>query len=306
MTLDYEQIEGLFPSICVVQTAVGAFLEPDLDHDILSPCTALVMVANRRGVENPLARAAGVSHKCAIPVAGLPMLERVIRTLRSCPYVVRILISVETPEVLRSVSYVDDLVAAGLVSVVPSGATLSQSVLNAARLLEEADYPLLVTTGDNVLHTPEIVHGFYAVAAASPVDVAFALTPRSIVEEAYPAEAPGIGYLTFAEGEHSNCNIYMIRNSRALRVCDVMKTGGQFRSHPWRILRAVGFSTLLLYKLRRLTLTGLCARLEHLFGVSAGVVFLPHPDAPIDADGPDSLALIERILRARGGARHAA
>lgn len=306
MTLKCGCVEGSVPPMRPIHAAGRAFSEADLDRNPLRPCTVLVMVANRRGIENPLARAAGVSHKCAIPVAGVPMLERVIRTLRSCPFAARILISVETQAVLRSVPYVDSLVAAGLASVAPSGTTLSQSVLNAARLLEEDAYPLLITTGDNVLHTAEIIRAFYADAMASGVDVAFALTPRSAVEEAYPAEAPGIGYLTFAEGEHSNCNIYMIRNSRAVRACDVMKTGGQFRSHPWRILRAVGVLTLLLYKLGRLALPRLCERLERVSGVSVGIVILPHADAPIDADGPESLALIERILRVREGARDAA
>lgn len=275
------------------------------EPNCVPPCTVLVMAANRRS-QNPLAHTFGVSHKCSIPIAGVPMLEWVLRTLKSLSWVNKILISAETRDILHRIPYIDGLIAAGLVSFVPSGGNLSQSVLKAASLLDDTDYPLLVTTGDNVLHTAEIIGTFYALTLSSGVDAAFALTPRSVVEAAYPAEAPGLGYLDFASESHSNCNIYFLRSRQAVRAAEVMKDGGQFRSHPWRIIRAVGLGTLVLYKLGRLSLPVLCARLERVFQVSVGIVILPYADAPIDADTPEALVLIERILRIRQGDRHAA
>ena len=269
-------------------------------------CTVLVMAANRRPSANLLAHAFGISHKCTVPVVGVPMIERVIGMVRSWACARRILISIETPDVLRGIPSVNDLLAAGDVVFVQSGATLAQSVANAACVLADKDYPLVITTGDNVLHTIDIMQAFYAASMGSSADVTFALTSRSIVAEAYPVEAPGLGYLRFAEGEHSNCNVYMIRNSSAVRAANVMRHGGQFRSHPLRILRTVGLWALLQYKLGRITLVKLCARLERIFGVSVGIVILPYADAPIDADTLESLALIERILQNREETRHVA
>jgi GTP:adenosylcobinamide-phosphate guanylyltransferase len=262
------------------------------------------MAANRRPSANLLAEAFGTSHKCAVPVVDVPMIERVIGTVRSWACARRILISAETPDVLRGIPSVNNLLAAGDVVFAQSGATLAQSVANAASVLADKDYPLVVTTGDNVLHTVDIMHAFYAASMASAADVTFALTSRAIVAEAYPVEAPGIGYLRFAEGEHSNCNVYMIRNSSAVHAANVMRHGGQFRSHPLRILRTVGLRALLQYKLGRLTFVKLCVRLERIFGVSVGIIVLPYADAPIDADTLESLALIERILQNRGETRH--
>ena len=48
------------------------------------PFTALVL-AGSRGPTDPVAAAAGLPHKALVPVAGRPMLLRVIDTLRQCP-----------------------------------------------------------------------------------------------------------------------------------------------------------------------------------------------------------------------------
>jgi GTP:adenosylcobinamide-phosphate guanylyltransferase len=279
---------------------------PAIDVWSASSCTVLIMAANRRASANPLAAAFQVTHKCALPVAGIPMIERVVGSVRTWAKVRRMLVSIESPEVLQGIPATRSLLAAGELEAVRSGTTLAQSVLNAAALLAEEDFPLVITTGDNVLHTAEIMDAFFGAAMASNAAAVFALTPRKVVSQAYPAEAPGIGYLEFAEGEHSNCNIYLIRNKSALRAANVMQHGGQFRSHPWRILRTVGLWTLARYKLGRLPLQALCIRLEKIFKLSVGIVFLPWADAPIDADTPEALVLIERILNSREASRRVA
>ena len=46
--------------------------------------TALVLAGQRRGTD-PMAAAAGLSHKALLPVAGVPMLLRVLAALRTYP-----------------------------------------------------------------------------------------------------------------------------------------------------------------------------------------------------------------------------
>ena len=56
--------------------------------------TALVLAGQRRGTD-PMAAAAGVSHKALLPVAGVPMLLRVVSALRSTPGIARIVVSID-------------------------------------------------------------------------------------------------------------------------------------------------------------------------------------------------------------------
>ena len=58
--------------------------------------TTLVL-AGRRGPTDPVAQAAGCSHKALVPIAGVPMLVRVLRELRAVPHVKQIAVSIDDP-----------------------------------------------------------------------------------------------------------------------------------------------------------------------------------------------------------------
>jgi GTP:adenosylcobinamide-phosphate guanylyltransferase len=261
--------------------------------------TALIMAANRPGIENPIAKQAGTSHKCLATIMDMTMIERVLRAVRALDQVGHVMVSIEDESALSTVDYITDLKASGDLTIVESGSNLTDSVLKASATLESTDYPLLITTADNVLHTPEIMQTFVDGTEKSSAEVAFGLTPRSVVAEAYPVEAPGVGYLKFADGEHSNCNIYMLRSAVALPAVEALRSGGQFRSNPKRIIKAFGFLTLIKYLLGIVNISDLPKTLDRVFGVSVDAVILPFADAPIDADTLATFALVEKILRAR-------
>jgi GTP:adenosylcobinamide-phosphate guanylyltransferase len=44
-----------------------------------------IVLAGSRGPDDPVARAAGLQHKALVPVAGVPMLQRVLDTLAAVP-----------------------------------------------------------------------------------------------------------------------------------------------------------------------------------------------------------------------------
>ena len=261
--------------------------------------TVLIMAANRHGINNRVAKMAGTSHKCVVPVAGVAMIERVIRTVEEWGRARRILVSIENPSVLDTVPYVTEAREAGRVVVTQSGETLTASVFEAARDLADSDYPLLITTGDNVLHTAEILGAFASAAEASEGDVILGLTPRTVVEQSYPEDAPNVGYLKFAEGEYSNCNFYILKNAAVLPIAQTMQQGGQFRHYPLRILKVFGIVGMIKYQLGRARIEDIRKRVQRAFKVKLDPVILPFAEAPIDVDTVVTHGLAERILRAR-------
>src|SRR4051812_19422508 len=102
--------------------------------------TALVMAASRRGAADPIAQATGVAQKSLAPVAGIPMLSRVLASLRASAAVGRIFVSIERADLLAGLPGSDGAVA------VPSAATLSDSVFAAVAAMPTAPWPLLITT----------------------------------------------------------------------------------------------------------------------------------------------------------------
>lgn len=278
------------------QSAEGG--QPVDPHAARPQYTVLIMAANRLGIENPIAKMAGVSHKCVAPLLGKAMIERVVGVIEDWGRARRILISIERPEVLDDLPYISELRQSGKLQVVLSGPTLADSVYLAAKDLADEDFPLFITTGDNVLHTVEIVEAFTR-GAEEGGDVALGLTPRTVVEKAYPEDAPGVGYLALADGEHSNCNVYVLSNRDALPIAEMMRTGGQFRSNPKRIIKAFGLFPLIMYKLGWAKIAYIRKHVKRALGISLNIVIMPFADAPIDADTPKSFALAERILKAR-------
>ncbi len=258
--------------------------------------TALVLAASRKGADDPVARQAGVSHKCLAPIAGRVMLERVIDSLIDSGCVDEIWISIETADHLRATERLKGWLEAGRIHWAPSEGNLADSVLAAARRIPEP-FPLLVLTGDNALQTPELVRDFVSAFLESEEDVAIGFTREEVVKREFPDV--GLAYHRLRDGGWSATNLYGLRNERALRSVEVFRSGGQFGKRHWRILKSCGIMPFLLYKLRATTLDGLIRRVGRNLGVTATIVELDYPYGPIDVDNPSFFAISERALRAR-------
>lgn len=261
--------------------------------------SVLIMAANRHGIENPVARLGNATHKCIVPIAGIPMIDRVLKILAAWGKARRVLISIEDEAVLQQAPYAAELLNAGAIETVKSGLSLTDSVLAASETLSEDDYPLLITTGDNVMHTPEVLERFTTGVAAETGDLGAALTARSTVEAAYPDKAEKVGYLRFAEGEYSNCNIYLLTSPRHLDVVRIMRDGGQFRHSLKRIYRAFGLATMLKYKFGKARISDIRKRIEREYGLRMAVIYLDIATAPLDVDTPVTFAIAEAILKDR-------
>jgi GTP:adenosylcobinamide-phosphate guanylyltransferase len=221
------------------------------------------------------------------------MLSRVLRALKETPAIGQIVVSIESEALLRSVPDTSG------VRFAPSAATLADSVLAAVETLP-SPWPLLITTADNALHTPEMLTHFCVKSAASTADVTVAMTPAKIILARYPT---GIrAFHRFKDGDASGCNLYGLRDGRALTAVQAFAGGGQFGKKPWRIVKAFGVSTFVLHMLRRLTLDDAMTRIGRGFGLTAEAVTLPFPAAPIDIDSVADLKLAEEILRERATA----
>jgi GTP:adenosylcobinamide-phosphate guanylyltransferase len=71
------------------------------------------------------------------------------------------------------------------------------------------------------------------------------------------------------------------------------------RKKPWRLMAAAGLPTLYRYLRGRLDLAAAFERLSVVSGARVRPVLLAQPEAAIDVDKPEDLALVERILAER-------
>jgi CTP:molybdopterin cytidylyltransferase MocA len=261
--------------------------------------TGLVLAARRPGILDPLAKAAGVSHKCMVPVHGKAMLERVVRSLLDsgcCPHVY---ISIDQPEVLKSNAALNGWLDHGLITTVPAANNLTDSVLAAAEKIPDKEWPILISTGDNATHTPEIVRDFAIGSLKSGAEVTLGITREDTVIATLPEAAKA--FHRVKDGGFSSCNLYTLASKRTLKTVEVFRGGGQFGKRHRRILKAFGLMPFILYKLKLVTIEGIARRIGKGFGVSMAPVFLPYDYGPIDVDDQTSFDLTEKILKKREG-----
>ncbi|MEM9669998.1 MAG: nucleotidyltransferase family protein [Pseudomonadota bacterium] len=261
--------------------------------------TALILAASRKGPEDAVAQLQSVSHKCLVEIDGMVMLERVIREIRGSEHIGRVFVSIESEDLLKETPYLAEAFNAGDIQFIPSKDNLFLSITHAAESIEDG-YPLLISTGDNALHTTEMVNFFCKELVTTNKDIIVAMTPAEVILKAYPDGKRAFHELK--DGGWSSCNMYGLKTSKSLTAAKAFETGGQFGKRPQRIAKAFGISFMLKYKFKLATLDGLAGHLSRRWGVKLGAVRMPYADAPIDVDNPGDFERTERILKARRAA----
>ena len=259
------------------------------EESALSPVTALVL-AGRRGPKDSLAHAAGQSHKACIPVAGVPMIVRVLASLRTTKLVRDIVVSIDDASALA------DCAEAGGGRFHVSQSSPAASVLDYFEA-HGAQGPVLVTTADHALLTPAMVEYFCTMAQNSDTDIVIGMVSASLFRAQYPESHRT--FLPLADGSWSGTNLCLLRTPQAARAVRFWVRAGQFRKRPWRLVSTFGLGNLLRFLFRRLDRPTALAQASRVLGVRVGLVEMPFAEAAIDVDTPDDLVTVEQILATR-------
>ena len=257
--------------------------------DGVAPLTALLL-AGRRGGRDALAQAAGYSHKALMPVAGMPLIARVLDSLRATAETGNIVISIDDAAVLRGVD-----AAAGL-DVHASQASPAASVADYLRMRSDTG-PVLVTTADHVLLTPDVLAYFCGTACVSEADVVVGVVTEAVFRAKYPESRRT--FVTLKGERVCGANLFLLRTPAAARAVRFWEHAGQFRKRPWRLASLFGVGNLLRFACGRLERQAMIDRVSHVIGARVEVVDLPFAAAAIDVDTPHDLTTVERILTAR-------
>lgn len=260
--------------------------------------TALVLAATRGGARDPLAQEGGVSHKAFIDLAGKPMLRRVVEGVVESGRVGRIIVSIEQEAMDEARQVLTGLEARVPVVYTPSRESIGVSVAAIEQTFPDC-LPMIITTGDNGLHTGEIVRSFCDQLDTVAADGALGLTNARDVLDKYPDGARA--FHRFRDGQFSSCNLYAFLSPKAFKGTAIFNGGGQFGKKPKRLIGAFGLMAFLVYKSRLVKVRPFIGFLSRAIGVRTEAVFLPFAEGPIDIDRMSDWKLAERIIREREG-----
>jgi CTP:molybdopterin cytidylyltransferase MocA len=261
---------------------------------------AAVILAGDRGHYDPVANAAGVSHKCLVPVNGTPMVLRVLEALKAAREIDDRILCGPPQAAINQNPDLKAQITSGKVRWMESSQTPSASAHRALESLPE-ESPVLVTTADHALLSAQMVDHFCVEARLKHCDVVVGLAPLERVLETFPDAKRTAS--RFQDGSYCSCNLFAFLSPRARAAADFWRKVEHQRKKPIRLVSILGWSVVLRYLLRRLSLTDALAQISGRLQLRAGAVFLPFPEAAIDVDKVEDWELVQKHLAARKASR---
>ena len=250
--------------------------------------TAVVLAGSRPGTD-PFAQRYGTDLKALIPVGGEPMVQRPVTALLASANVDSIRVLAQQPERVREV-----LPADLRISVEESGETIAATL---ERLCVDPDlqWPILVTTADHALLTPEMVADFLAKAAGA--DVAIGIVSRDALMKRLPQTQRT--WLKFRGGAYSGANLFLLGGPKIRSTLELWRSNEQNRKKAWRMLLTLGLFAGLGALLRLRTLQQTLDSVGRKLNLNIRAVELSDPLAAVDVDKPADHELVTAILEGR-------
>jgi len=255
--------------------------------------TALVL-AGSRGPGDPLAEAAGVTHKALISIHGVPMLARVLNALldaRAQGHVGRIAISIERGDILQVLAQAgSDFTTTPEIEILPA---MRSPATSAASAMAHLGTPLFMTTADHALLRAEWI-AYFLEHVPSDADVAAAIAGEAVVLAASPETRRT--FLRFSDGAYSGCNMFYLRTPESQGLADFWREMEAERKNPLQLLRRLGVTFAARYALGALSRGQTLKRMQEITGASGALVEMPFGQCAVDVDKPQDLELVERLL----------
>jgi len=251
-----------------------------------------VVLAGQRNEVTQLSAVAHVAVDVLVPVGGRPAIERVLTALQNCRLARPAVVVGPRAEVLHASEQLRGVIErSGACWLEPLDDPASSAIAALAKL----EPPVLVTTGDHALLTPDLIDGFSAAAAALDFDFVVGLVPYDVVRRAYPQSRRTV--LRFADGGLCGANLFFVRTAAGRRAFEFWCDLQHDRKRPLRIARRIGWHFLLKYALGRLTLTAALGTLSARAGCRVGAVRLDEARAAVDVDSVADWQLAQSIVQ---------
>ncbi len=262
---------------------------------------AAIVLAGDRKTPDAVAEEAGTQCKALAPVAGAPMLQRVLQALWDSALLDRIILCGPAQEIVASSPVLQELLSASRIDWVACADSPSASALDAFAALPPERITLL-TTADHALLSAPMIRYFLHRAQIGNWDLAVAVAEQRIVSARFPAARRTA--IRLRGGPYCGCNLYAFLTPHSRQLADYWRKVEQERKRPWRIVvRLLGWRAVLDYALGRLTLEKALQQLSRRLGIRIGAIVLPYPEAAVDVDTPADRKLAEAVLIERAEAQ---
>lgn len=236
------------------------------------------------------ARQAQAQNKALLPIGGRPMVDYVVRALKNCPAVARIVLVGE--DSLKQ-AYGPE---SGLLFAPPGDSPLGSLVSGNAVLGAApgaADW-VLACSGDIPFLTPDAVGDFLDRCGRREADFYYPINHRQVAESRFPGVRRT--YVKLRDGVFTGGNLFLVRRSI---VDDALPRAEDFirlRKKPVALARLVGFGFLFAYVFGLMTISLAERKVSALVGCRGAAVISGYPEIGVDVDKTSDLIMARRLL----------
>ncbi len=222
------------------------------------------------------------------------MIIRVLDALEVSEMVGRIIVCGPPASALPGCPELQQRIESGRVTWLPNLNSPSRSA-NSGLAQMDHDAPVLLTTADHALLTPEIIRYFLRESCAMESDATVGVVKHADVTAAFPGSRRTV--IRLRDGGFCGCNLYAFFNHRGRDLITFWQRAEDLRKRPWRLVAQVlGPRAVLFYLLGLLTLDQALNAVSARVGVKVRTVTLPYPQAGVDVDKVEDMLLVESIL----------
>lgn len=261
----------------------------------LKKFVALVLAADRTS-DDPVSRKSGAVCKAFTPICGVPMIIRVLDALEASNMIEKIILCGPPEYLLSSCPELEQRICdGGHVVWVPN---LDSPSLSAHKGLEYVDKeaPVILTTADHALLTPEIVRYFLHESRKADSDATVGLVEYENIVTAFPGAKKTV--IRLRDGNFCGCNLYAFLNHRGRNLVPFWKKVEDLRKKPWRLIGEIlGPIAILLYLLRISKINQALNAVSAKVGVSSKAVIIPYANAGVDVDKAEDITIVESVLK---------
>jgi GTP:adenosylcobinamide-phosphate guanylyltransferase len=257
------------------------------------PFRAIVLAGKRPG-KDALAEAAGVACKSFVPIGERPMIHRVLDALATARQVGSQILCGPAQAMIDQEPELKARIESGEVKWMDSHSTPSISTYHALQSIPQ-NAPILVTTADHALLSPQIVDYFCAEARRVNGDLVVGLTPYEGVVSAFPETKRTA--IKFKDGRYSGCNLFGFLNPHAYRAAKFWRQIEHERKRPLKMIRILGWWAVMRYLMGRTSLDQGLEQISRKLQIRVRAILLPFPQAAVDVDTDADWHFVQNLVK---------
>ena len=261
---------------------------------------ALVLAADRTA-KDPITQHTGAACKAFAPVAGIPMVIRVLDALAASDLIAKIILCGPPESLLPHCPELKQRIASKQITWLPNLDSPSRSAESGFSHVP-SNMPVLLTTADHALLTTALVDDFLRKSMAVHADATVGVAKQQTIAAAFPGAKRTV--IRLRDGGFCGCNLFTF-NPHGRGLVRFWRQAEDLRKRPWQLIaRVLSPKIVLSYLFGFLTLQHALNSVSKKSGVNIQAIMLDDPRAGVDVDKIEDLVLAESILNQKSPLFH--